>query len=79
MLTMIDEFSRICLDVPCARHIGADEVITQLANAMIAHGIPEYIRSDNGLPAESTDIDLKNIPGTCNVPNNKFQLSATFT
>ena len=49
MLTMIDEFSRICLDVPCARHIGADEVITQLANAMmIAHGISEYISSDNG-------------------------------
>jgi transposase InsO family protein len=48
MLTMIDEFSRTCLDIHCARHIGADEVITQLANAMIVHGIPEYIRSDNG-------------------------------
>lgn len=48
MLTMIDEFSRTCLGIYCARHIGADEVIAQLANAMIAHGIPEYIRSDNG-------------------------------
>lgn len=48
MLTMIDEFSRTCLDIHCARRIGANEVIAQLANAMIVHGIPEYIRSDNG-------------------------------
>lgn len=48
MLTMIDEFSRQCLVVHCARHIGANEVIEQLANAMIVHGIPAHIRSDNG-------------------------------
>lgn len=48
MLTMIDEYSRTCLIVHCARRIGADEVIEQLANAMIVHGIPEHIRSDNG-------------------------------
>lgn len=48
MLTMIDEYSRVCLAVHCARRIGANEVIEQLANAMIVHGIPEHIRSDNG-------------------------------
>jgi putative transposase len=48
MLTLIDEYSRQCLVVHCARHIGANEVIEQLANAMIVHGIPEHIRSDNG-------------------------------
>ena len=48
MLTLIDEFSRTCLTVHCARHIGADDVIEQLAHAMIVHGIPEHIRSDNG-------------------------------
>ena len=48
MLTLIDEFSRRCLTVHCARHIVADEVIEQLAHAMIVHGIPEHIRSDNG-------------------------------
>jgi transposase InsO family protein len=48
MLTLIDEFGRISLVVHCARRIGADEVIEQLANAMILHGIPEHIRSDNG-------------------------------
>jgi len=48
MLTMIDEFSRICLNIHCSRRIGANEVIEPLANAMITHGIPSYIRSDNG-------------------------------
>ena len=47
MLTMIDGFSRTCFVVHCARRIGADEVIEQLANAMIVHGIPEHIRSDD--------------------------------
>jgi len=32
----------------CARRIGSIQVIEQLANAMMIHGIPEYIRSDNG-------------------------------
>jgi hypothetical protein len=31
MLTMIDEFSRTCQAIHCARRIGASEVITQLA------------------------------------------------
>ena len=48
MLTLIDEFSRKCLSIHCARRIGSIQVIKQLANAMITHGIPEHIRSDNG-------------------------------
>jgi hypothetical protein len=42
MLTIIDEFTRTCLIVHCARHIGADEVIEQLASAMIVHGISTH-------------------------------------
>ena len=38
----------VCLIIHCARRIGSIQVIEQLANAMIANGIPEYIRSDNG-------------------------------
>jgi len=34
MLTMIDEFSRKCLSIHCARRIGSIQVIEQLANAM---------------------------------------------
>ena len=48
LLTLLDEYSRACLTVHCARHIGANEVIEQLSKVMILHGIPEYIRSDNG-------------------------------
>ena len=48
MLTLIDEFSRKCLTIYCARRIGSIQVIEQLANAIITHGISEHIRSDNG-------------------------------
>jgi len=48
MLNMIDEFSRKCLTIFYARRIGPILVIEQLANAMMIHGIPEYIPSDNG-------------------------------
>jgi len=48
MLTMIDEFTRICLVIHCALRIGSKEVIEQLADTMVIHGIPKYIRSDNG-------------------------------
>ncbi|MBU3632014.1 IS3 family transposase [Polynucleobacter sp. AP-Feld-500C-C5] len=48
MLTMIDEYTRRCLTIFCARRIGSIQVIEQLANAMMIHGIPQYIRSDNG-------------------------------
>ena len=48
ILTFIDEFRRKCLTIHCARKIGSIQVIEQLANAMITHGIREYIRSDNG-------------------------------
>jgi len=48
MLTMIDEYTRRCLTIHCARRIGAIQVIEQLADVMLINGIPEYIRSDNG-------------------------------
>jgi len=48
MLTLIDEFTRECLAIHCARSIGADQVIEVLADVMIARGVPQHIRSDNG-------------------------------
>ena len=45
---MADEFTGKCLAIHCTRRIGSVQVIEQLANAMIMHDIPEYIRSDNG-------------------------------
>ncbi|BEI38384.1 hypothetical protein PHIN8_03280 [Polynucleobacter sp. HIN8] len=48
MLTLIDKFGRKCLTIYCARRIGSAQVIEQLANTMIANGITEFIRSNNG-------------------------------
>ena len=48
LLTLIDEFTRECLAIHCARSIGADQVIEVLAEVMLRRGTPEHIRSDNG-------------------------------
>jgi glycine/D-amino acid oxidase-like deaminating enzyme len=47
MLTMIDEFTRICLVIHCALRIGSKEVIEQLADAMI---IRSWTGIDGGMP-----------------------------
>jgi putative transposase len=48
MLNLIDEHTRECLAIHVRRRINSANLIDVLANAMIEHGIPEYIRSDNG-------------------------------
>lgn len=48
LLTLIDEFSRECLAIRVARRISGMEVIETLSDAMLVHGVPEHIRSDNG-------------------------------
>jgi len=48
MLNLIDEYTRECLAIHVRRRINSINVIDVLADAMIEHGIPEYIRSDNG-------------------------------
>ena len=48
MLTIIDEFTRECLDIAVERRITSHEVIERLAHLFITRGIPGHIRSDNG-------------------------------
>ena len=48
LLTLIDEYTRECLAIRVARRLGSAEVLETLADVMLGHGIPEYIRSDNG-------------------------------
>lgn len=48
LLTLIDEFTRECLAIHTARHIGAQTVIEALAEVMLRRGVPQHIRSDNG-------------------------------
>ncbi len=47
-LNLIDEYTRECLAIHVGRRINSNQVIDVLADAMIEHGIPEHIRSDNG-------------------------------
>jgi transposase InsO family protein len=48
MLNLIDEYTRECLAIRVARRLSSHDVIDTLSDAMILHGIPEHIRSDNG-------------------------------
>lgn len=48
MLTLIDEYSRECLAIEVQRRLRSDDVLHAVADAMMAHGSPRYIRSDNG-------------------------------
>ncbi len=48
MLTVIDEFARVCLAIVVARRLNSNDVVSCLARLMIDHGIPGHIRSDNG-------------------------------
>ena len=48
LITLIDEFTRECLANRVARRINGMGVIEAMADAMIVHGVPEHIRSDNG-------------------------------
>ncbi|MGA7891512.1 MAG: IS3 family transposase [Candidatus Sulfotelmatobacter sp.] len=48
VLVVIDEYTRECLALRVARRLGSLQVIETLADVMLARGIPEHIRSDNG-------------------------------
>ena len=57
MLTVIDEFSRMCLAIEVARHIRHDDVLHILTDLFTEHGAPDHIRSDNG--SEFTAIAVR--------------------
>jgi len=48
MLTVIDEYSRECLAIIVEQRLQSDDVLSCLTELFVRHGIPEYIRSDNG-------------------------------
>jgi transposase InsO family protein len=48
MLTFIDEYSRECLAIVTERSLKSDDVLDCMTELFIRHGVPEYIRSDNG-------------------------------
>ena len=70
MLNLIDEHTRQCLPpqrrrpvagdpglaIRVARRLRSHDVIDTLADAMVLHGIPEHVRSDNGPEFVAKDL-----------------------
>lgn len=48
MLPVVDEHTRECLTVEVGRHFKATDVVETLARMFEKHGVPCFIRSDNG-------------------------------
>jgi len=48
ILTIIDEFTRICMALYIARMIKSEDVLIKLTDLFVRCGTPTYIRSDNG-------------------------------
>ena len=48
ILSVVDEYSRECLALVVARRLRATDVLETLADLFVTHGVPAYIRSDNG-------------------------------
>ena len=58
ILTIVEEYSRECLAIVVGRRLRAMDVLETLAELFVAHGVPAYIRSDNGPEFTATRIRL---------------------
>jgi putative transposase len=56
ILTLIDEYTRVCLALLVDRRITCQNVIDQLFTLFVLRGIPEHIRSDNGTEFTAREI-----------------------
>ena len=56
MLNLIDEHSRECLMIRSERRWSSAKVIEALADVMVAKGVPEHLRSDNGPEFVARDL-----------------------
>lgn len=48
VLSVMDEYTRECHALPCARSMDSGDVLRRLKDLADEHGMPEFIRSDNG-------------------------------
>ncbi|HEY1495772.1 MAG TPA: IS3 family transposase [Candidatus Solibacter sp.] len=58
LLTLIDEYSRECLAIRVARRLNSFQVVETLGEAMLQHGTPEHVRSDNGAEMRAQRVRL---------------------
>jgi len=55
-IPVIDEHSRTCLALYVARQVRSADVIDVLTDLMVEHGVPAYLRSDNGPEMVAKDL-----------------------
>ena len=48
ILNILDEYSRECLKIHINRQVKATDVICELSELFVEHGVPDYLRSRNG-------------------------------
>lgn len=48
ILAIIDEYTRECLTLDVARRMTSEDIIYRLGQLFVEHGVPAFIRSDNG-------------------------------
>jgi transposase InsO family protein len=56
LLTVVDEFSRECLAIRVGRRLKAKDVLSTMAGLFLQHGVPQYLRSDNGSEMTATAV-----------------------
>jgi putative transposase len=56
ILVIIDEHSRTCVALYVARQVRSSDVIDVLTDLMVEHGVPAYLRSDNGTEMVGKDL-----------------------
>ena len=56
ILNIIDEYSRECLAIHIGRKMRSSEVLYLLSELFVTHGVPDYIRSDNGSEFTASEI-----------------------
>lgn len=65
LLTVLDEHSRECLAIRVGRRLNAKDVLATLSTLFLEHGVPQYLRSDNG--AEMTAHAVREFLGELKV------------
>lgn len=63
LLTIVDEYTRECLAIDVERRLRSDDVLYRLAELFVQRGVPEHIRSDNGICGHRGPIVAQ--PGRC--------------
>lgn len=55
-LTVVDEYTRECWEIDVNGAIRSSQVIDVLSKLMRTHGVPRYLRSDNGPELVSSQL-----------------------